>query len=233
MYEGSSPFAPEILSVSIVDTVSTRYSEREKTLPSVCRVVASTLSARRGNYIVFSPSFEYAEALFEAFKDKYPKINCILQRKDMTYKEKNDFLLEFKKGDGRYLVAFCVLGGIYSEGIDLVGESLIGAVVVGIGLPTLSYEREAMSAFYQERYDMGKEYAYIYPGINRVLQAAGRVIRQESDRGVIVLVDDRFKDPIYKKSIPALWRDMEFVTDPRSLKERLEKFWRGIDSESK
>ncbi len=233
VFEGASPFAPEILSVSIVDTVSTRYSERGRTLPSVCRVIASTLSARRGNYIVFSPSFEYAEALYEAFKLKYPKINCILQRKDMTYKEKEDFLAEFKKGDGRYLVAFCVLGGIYSEGIDLSGESLIGAVVVGIGLPTLSYEREAMASYYQEKYDMGKEYAYLYPGINRVLQAAGRVIRQESDRGVIVLVDDRFKDPIYKKSIPDLWRDMKFVTDPRTLKERLDLFWQGVDNESK
>ena len=233
VFEGSSPFAPEILSVSIVDTVSTRYSERERTLPSVSRVIASTLSARRGNYIIFSPSFEYAESLYKVFSAKYPKIRSILQTKDMTFEEKNTFLSEFKKEDGRYLAAFCVLGGIYSEGIDLAGESLIGAVVVGIGMPSLSYEREAMAEYYQEKYDMGKEYAYLYPGMNRVLQAAGRVIRQESDRGVIVLVDDRFADPIYKTSIPDLWRDMEYVKDPKTLKERLGEFWLGVDSESK
>jgi Rad3-related DNA helicase len=120
------------------------------------------------------------------------------------------------------------MGGIFAEGVDLVGDSLIGAVVVGIGLPGLSYEREAIAAYYGERYEAGKEFAYVYPGINRVLQAAGRVIRREEDRGVIVLIDDRFDDPIYKKSLPKLWRGVKFIPDPKELKATLDGFWREI-----
>jgi len=118
------------------------------------------------------------------------------------------------------------MGGIYSEGIDLVGDSLIGAVIVGIGIPGLSEEREAIAAYYDEKCDEGKQYAYIYPGMNRVFQAAGRVIRREDDRGVIVLIDDRFADPLYKKSMPQLWSDIEYVSDPKALRDRLDKFWR-------
>ena len=117
------------------------------------------------------------------------------------------------------------MGGIYSEGIDLAGESLIGAVVIGIGMPSLSYEREIISEYFEEKYEAGKQYAYIYPGMNRVFQAAGRVIRREDDRGVIVLIDDRFADPIYKKSIPSLWAGMQYVSDAKDLKAELDKFW--------
>ena len=118
------------------------------------------------------------------------------------------------------------MGGIYSEGIDLAGDSLIGAIIVGIGMPAISYEREAISAYYDEKYEEGKQFAYIYPGMNRVLQAAGRVIRREDDRGVIVLIDDRFDDPIYKKIIPALWHGMKFIKDPKDLKEILDEVWK-------
>ncbi|MBQ7387367.1 MAG: ATP-dependent DNA helicase [Clostridia bacterium] len=224
--EVGSPFTPEQLSVSIMDKISTRYSEREDTLLGVCRVIAATVSAKRGNYIVFSPSFAYSEALARAFSAKYPKLHMISQRKDMTKREKEDFLAEFKKETGSYLVAFCVMGGIYSEGIDLAGDSLIGAVIVGIGIPSLSYEREAIAEYYQEKYEEGKQYAYIYPGMNRVFQAAGRVIRREDDKGVIVLIDDRFDDPIYKKSLPSLWSGVRFIDDAKRLRELLDDFWR-------
>ncbi len=220
-----SPFVAEQLSVSIMDAVSTRYSERADTLGAVCRVIAATVSAKRGNYIIFAPSFLYAEALAKSFSSKYPKIKILLQKKSMTAKEKGDFLAEFSKDDKSYLVAFCVMGGIYSEGIDLAGDCLIGAVIVGIGMPGLSYEREAIAAYYDEKYEEGKQFAYIYPGMNRVLQAAGRVIRREDDRGVIVLIDDRFDDPIYRKIIPRLWRGMEFIKDPKELRVRLDEFW--------
>jgi DNA excision repair protein ERCC-2 len=143
----------------------------------------------------------------------------------MTEREKNEFLDTFKDENPNYLVGFCVMGGIYSEGIDLVGDSLIGAVVIGIGMPSLSYEREAISEYFEEKYESGKQYAYIYPGMNRIFQAAGRVIRREDDKGVIVLIDDRLRDPIYKKSIPSLWRGMGYISDAKVLKERLDTFW--------
>lgn len=222
-----SPFVPEQLSVSIMDGVSTRYSERADTLSAVCRVIAATVSAKRGNYIIFVPSFVYADALANAFSAKYPKIKTIVQKKGMTREEKSAFLAEFSKEDKSYLVAFCVMGGIYSEGIDLAGDSLIGTVIVGIGMPGLSYEREAIAAYYDEKYEEGKQFAYIYPGMNRVLQAAGRVIRREDDKGVIVLIDDRFDDPIYKKIIPTLWRGMQYIKDPKELRATLDEFWKN------
>ena len=221
-----SPFSQEQLSISIVDTVSTRYSERADTIGAVCRVIAATVSAKRGNYIIFAPSFAYADTLARFFTSKYPKIKTIVQSKNMTKEEKEKFLLEFTKENDSYLIAFCVMGGIYSEGIDLVGESLIGAIIVGIGMPSISYEREAIAAYYDEKYEEGKQFAYIYPGMNRVLQAAGRVIRTENDKGAIVLIDDRFADPIYKKIIPSLWRGMEFIKTPKELRASLDQFWK-------
>ena len=225
--EIDSPFDSDQLSVSIMDKISTRYSEREKTLSSVCRAIAATVSAKRGNYMIFSPSFAYSEALAAEFSARYPKIKVISQTPDMTRTEKEEFLKEFSKEDKSYLIAFCVMGGIYSEGIDLAGDSLIGAVVVGIGMPGLSYEREAISAYYDEKYEEGKQFAYIYPGMNRVLQAAGRVIRREDDRGIIVLIDDRFDDPIYKKIIPKLWNNMKFIGDAKELRAELDEFWKN------
>ena len=224
--EVDSPFAPEQLCIGVIDKISTRYSMREDTLLAVCRTIAATLSARRGHYIVFSPSFAYSEALYKIFSAKYPKIKSLLQTKDISQAKKSEFLAAFDADKDSYLAAFCVMGGIFAEGIDLVGDSLIGAVVVGIGLPQISYEREAIAEYFEERYEAGKEFAYVYPGMNRVLQAAGRVIRREEDRGVIVLIDDRFNDPIYKKSLPKLWRGIEFISDAKELKETLDGFWR-------
>ncbi|MBO5907179.1 MAG: ATP-dependent DNA helicase [Clostridia bacterium] len=227
MLEVPSPFDTSQLSVIIADKVSTRFSERDDTLSAVCRVIAATVSSKRGHYMIFSPSFKYSEALARTFAAKYPKIKCISQTPDMSRVEKEEFLQHFKGEAGSYLVAFCVMGGIYSEGIDLAGDSLIGAVIVGVGIPALSYEREALAEYYDEKYEMGKQYSYIYPGMNRVFQAAGRVIRREDDRGVIVLIDDRFDDPIYKKSLPALWRGVKFVGDAKRIRELLDEFWQG------
>lgn len=224
--EIDSPFSEEQLHVSIIDSVSTRLEEREDTLNAVCRVIAATVSAKRGNYMIFSPSFAYSERLARVFSAKYPKIKVLSQTKNMSAKEKSDFLKEFEKESDSYLIGFCVMGGIYSEGIDLAGESLIGAVIVGIGIPSLSYEREAMAAYYNDKYEEGKQFAYIYPGINRVLQAAGRVIRREEDRGVIVLIDDRFDDPIYKSVIPKHWSGIRYIADPKLLREELDEFWK-------
>lgn len=229
----SSPFASEQVSVSIMDKVSTRYSERQDTLTAVARIIAATVSAKRGNYMIFSPSFAYSDALSEVFRRAYPKISVLTQRRDMSSREKQQFLDKFREKNSSYLIGFCVMGGVFSEGVDLAGESLIGAVVVGIGMPSLSYEREAISAYFDEKSESGKQFAYIYPGLNRVLQAAGRVIRREEDRGVIVLIDDRFADPLYKKSLPSFWSSVRFVEDARALRARLDEFWREMDGEDR
>ena len=229
MLEVDSPFTTGQLSVSVMDKVSTRLSEREDTLGAVCRIIAATVSAKRGHYMIFSPSFAYSEALSEAFARKYPKIKILTQKRNMTRAERDEFIKSFQDSEDKsYLIGFCVMGGIYSEGIDLAGDSLIGAVVVGIGIPALSFEREAMRAYYDDKYDEGMQFAYIYPGINRVLQAGGRVIRREDDYGVLVLIDDRFDDPIYKKTMPKLWQNMKFIPDAKRLREELDSFWRDV-----
>ncbi len=227
-----SPFDRGQLSVAIMDKIGTRLSERERTLPAVLRVIAATVSAKRGNYIVFTPSFAYNAMLAAAFRAKYPKLRVLEQKRGATEEDTETFFEAFRSPDPSYLVAFCVTGGVYSEGIDLAGDSLIGTVIVGTGMPAVSFERESMCAYFDEKYEAGKAYAYVYPGMNRVLQAGGRVIRREEDRGVIVLVDDRFSDPLYKKSIPALWRGLKFVGDAKGLKMLLDKFW-AEDSEKK
>ncbi|MBP3606334.1 MAG: ATP-dependent DNA helicase [Clostridia bacterium] len=229
--EVPSPFVREQMSISVMDKIGTRYLQREDTLPAVLRVIAATVSARRGNYMIFTPSFAYNEALAAAFRAKYPKIRVLEQKRSMRTEEREAFLSAFREEGGGYLVAFCVMGGVYAEGIDLAGDGLIGAIIVGTGLPSVSYEREAMAAYYDEKYEAGKQYAYIYPGFHRVLQAAGRVIRTENDRGVIVLIDDRFSDPLYKKSVPQLWHGLKFVGDARGLRMLLDKFWAEADAE--
>ena len=152
-----SPFDSSQLSVCIMDKISTRFSEREETLSAICRVIAATVSAKRGKYMIFSPSFDYSERLSQIFRAKYPKIRVLTQTRNMTKKEKDAFLSEFKNESASYLLGFCVMGGIYSEGIDLAGDSLIGAVIVGIGMPSLSYESEAIQSYYDEKYEEGYE----------------------------------------------------------------------------
>lgn len=225
MLEVDSPFVREQLCVSVMDKISTRYTERERTLPAVLRVIAATVGAKRGHYMVFSPSFSYNEMLAEAFRRQYPNIRTLVQTRTARQKERDAFLLAFSDKSDAYLIAFCVMGGIFAEGIDLTGEKLIGAIVIGTGLPGLSCEREAMAAYFEQRYEAGKAYAYMYPGLNRVLQAAGRVIRTEDDRGVIVLIDDRLADPLYRKQIPALWHGLKFVGDAKGLRLLIDRFW--------
>ena len=225
--EVDSPFDPSQLSVTVMDKISTRLSERDDTLGAVCRVIAATVGAKKGNYMIFSPSFTYSEALAKYFSAKYPKIRTLVQRRDMTARERGEFLDAFREESSSYLIGFSVMGGIYSEGIDLAGDSLIGAIIVGIGIPQLSYEREAIAAYYQDKYEEGKQFAYVYPGANRVLQAAGRVIRREDDRGVVVMIDDRFDDPIYKSVVPNLFSGMKFLGDPKQLRARLDEFWQN------
>ncbi len=220
-----SPFVKEQLSVVVTDNIGTRLSERGKTLGAVLRVIAATLSAKRGHYMVFTPSFDYAEMLYKVFTAKYPKIRAVLQKRRMSEGERAAYLSAFTQEEDAYLIGFSVMGGLFSEGVDLAGKALIGSIVVGVGLPEISYEREAASAYYDEKYDAGKAFAYIYPGMNKVMQAAGRVIREETDRGVVVLIDDRFSDPVYKKAMPELWHGLKFVNDPAAVKMIFEKFW--------
>ncbi len=223
--EAPSPFAEENLCVGIMDKVSVRAAAREESLSEVAKIIATTLREKQGNYMVFCPSFAYMERVAAAFRQLAPRVTVALQKRHMTQKEREAFLDNFKPREKGYFVGFCVTGGIYAEGIDLVGERLIGAIVVGVALPQVSAERELISAYYNEKCEMGKEYAYLYPGMNRILQAAGRVIRREDDKGVVVLIDDRLRSPVCRKVFPQLWHGLKFAGNREALSALLHRFW--------
>lgn len=220
-----SPYPTEHLCLAAVTGLSVRYEDREKSVRKLVGVIAATASAKAGNYIVYFPSYEYMEKVHEAFVKKYPQVSAILQRRGMTAEEKENFLNSFVD-DGKLRVGFCVLGGSFSEGVDLPGGRLIGAVVVGVGLPGLSDERNILRDYYETTRESGYDYAYTYPGMNRVLQAAGRVIRSETDRGVIVLADDRWAEPRYKALMPEHWNGIVYANDAREIAELAAEFWK-------
>ncbi len=230
--EVPSPFENGALCVGIMDKISVRAAAREDTLPEIARVIVTAMKPRRGNYMVFCPSYDYMEAVAEAFHALTPKTPMAVQKRGMTTREREAFLANFAEDGKGYFVGFCVSGGIFSEGVDLVGRRLIGTVVIGVGLPGISAERELISSYYGDLYGEGKEYAYLYPGLNRILQAAGRVIRREEDRGIAVLIDDRLRDEACRRVFPSTWRGLKYVGDRPSLNALLTRFWQEVDAEN-
>ncbi|MGL5150174.1 MAG: ATP-dependent DNA helicase [Clostridium sp.] len=194
-----TPFDPKNLDVSIIP-INMRYSYRNKNSNKVVAEIHKKITSKQGNYIVFAPSFEYMKNIFDIYLDTYGDLNLICQKEEMKEEERVDFLSNFHKDEP--ILAFCVIGGLFSEGIDLPGEKLIGALIIGVGLPMISYERDIIKEFFGE---LGFDYAYIYPGINKVMQAAGRVIRTESDVGSVLLIDDRYLTTKYKGLLPKEW----------------------------
>ena len=176
--------------------------------------------------MVFFPSYKFMEDVLEVYENEFSAewVRCISQTSGMNEREKEEFLEEFSASEGT-LVGFCVMGGIFSEGIDLMGEKLIGAIIVGTGLPQISNEREILMDYYEKRMGEGFDYAYRYPGMNKVLQAAGRVIRTIDDVGVIELLDERFLQSDYRNLFPKEW-EKRLVCTVDSVDSYLEKFWK-------
>lgn len=221
------PYDRANLCVCIMDKLSVRYQFRSQNAAAVADAIMQTVSRRDGNYMVYFPSYAYMTEVQTLFKYKYPHIRTVVQAKDMSEHARRGFLDAFRAGARTTLVGFSVLGGIYAEGIDLVGDRLIGSVIVGVGLVQPSDENEILREYYDDKYEAGREYAYIYPGFNRVLQAAGRVIRTETDCGVVVFIDERYAEPTYKELMPTQYRTAKFVGDTQALGAVLDRFWAG------
>ena len=219
-----SPFDPANLCLAAVTGVSTRYGDREKSAKKIAACIAATVSGKRGNYMVFFPSYEYLGRVLEAFRARYPSVEIIEQTVSPGQRGREDFLARFVD-DGNLRVGFCVLGGSFSEGVDLPGGRLIGTVVVGVGLPGLSSERNILREYYDENGAAGYDYAYTYPGMNRVLQAVGRVIRRETDRGVAVLIDDRWREDRFRCLFPAHWNGIRYAGNQKELANIVSEFW--------
>ena len=228
-----SPYAPENLCVTVVPGVDTTMENRAKSYRKVATLIAATVSAKAGNYLVFFPSYDYLEEVQKRFAEKYPRVECIVQQKNMNPRQRDEFLARFKEDEGRLRIGFCVLGGGFSEGVDLPGKRLIGAIVIGVGLPGLSNERNFLRDYFEIKREHGYEYAYTYPGMNRVLQAAGRVIRTEEDRGVLVLIDSRYAAEPYLHLYPSHWQNICAAGDAPSLARRVQLFWQETERKYK
>ncbi len=227
-----SPFDPKNVCVVAATGVSARYEDRAKNAKRIASHIAAVASARAGNYIFYFPSYDYMEQVHAIFCEKNPKVETVLQERGMSAARRDRFLDAFS-GDDRLRIGFCVLGGSFSEGVDLPGERLIGVGVVGVGLPGISNERNILKEYYDRTREAGYDYAYTFPGMNRVLQAAGRLIRREDDRGVIVLMDDRYAEPRYRTLLPEQWSHLQYATKATELANLLAVFWSETDRKTK
>ena len=222
-----SAFREEQRLLFIGRDVSSLYTRR--TLGEFHRIalyIQQVLRAKKGNYLIFFPSYRFMEDVYEQFLAvNEQEADCMMQSGNMNEADREEFIQEFSNPRGKSLAAFCVLGGIFSEGIDLKEDLLIGVLIVGTGLPQICNQREILREYYQEENGQGFDYAYQYPGMNKVLQAAGRVIRTASDRGIIGLLDDRFLRSDYRQLFPREWSQYEVHTLD-SLPGALEAFWK-------
>ncbi len=222
-----SPFPRENFCLLIDDMISTMYKHRELSYERIADDIAGLVAGKMGNYMAFFPSYDYMTRVHGIFSEKYPNNTCIIQSQYMDDNQREAFLSEFSEDSA--VLGFVVLGGLFSEGIDLTGDKLIGAAVVSVGLPLITAERDHIRDYYSGQNNQGFEYAYMYPGMNKVLQAAGRVIRTMTDRGVVLLIDSRFTHSRYVDLFPDEWLGFWRVDSrhqAKGIKAALEQFWR-------
>ena len=239
----NSVFNTEKRSLLIAKDVTSKYTRRsEEEFYNIAKYIQQIVKKRHGNYLVFCPSYAFLQEVYiiyqEFFQDE--ETECIMQSDFMNEAEREEFLkrfegntdldiqdalgMEIEYEDDRYLIGFCVLGGIFSEGIDLKNDSLIGAIIVGTGLPQVCYEREILKHYFDDNGGNGFDYAYRYPGMNKVLQAAGRVIRTSEDIGVIALLDERFLQAAYIRMFPREWENF-IPVGIETVGKQVERFW--------
>ncbi|ENI0827332.1 ATP-dependent DNA helicase [Listeria innocua] len=223
----ASPFKQNNMHLMVADYISTKYQRRENSLESVIDALYAMLSGKKGNYLFFFPSFQYLETAFELFSEKYPEVRAQKQQSFMNEAEREEFLAAFETGREETFVGFCVLGGVFSEGVDLRGERLIGTAIVGVGLAQMNVESDLIKDYYNETIGRGFDYAYQIPGMNKVLQAVGRVIRGEKDQGVVLLIEERFATERYKALFPAHWNHARTVKNTLQIEREVNEFWRN------
>lgn len=238
-----SIFDPEKRALYIGSDVTSKYTRRSETeYYNIARYIDEIVKNRHGNYIVFFPSHAFLEEVYRCYMEYFAEETreCILQEDYMDEEAREAFLARFEGNEQcdlsdvvkmdieveeeKILIGFCVMGGIFGEGIDLKHDSLIGVIVVGTGLPLVCFEREIVKEYFDSRGESGFDYAYRYPGMNKVLQAAGRVIRTAEDVGIIALLDERFLQQTYQRMFPREWEHLEVVTKD-TIAKKVERFW--------
>ena len=239
-----SVFRPEKLGLYIGSDVTSKYTRRgDEEYYRIASYIHEVIQKRHGNYMLFFPSHAFLKNVYDIYMHYFnvdESVECIVQEDYMNEQAREDFLnrftgnedcdlsamiqMDIEMEDEKSLLGFCVMGGIFSEGIDLRNDSLIGAIIVGTGLPQVCNERELLKQYFDGWGENGFDYAYRYPGMNKVLQAAGRVIRTVDDFGIVALLDERFLTPAYQRLFPREWQHCEVVTVNR-IGQRVERFW--------
>lgn len=233
-----SPFDKSKRKLLFATDVSVKYNDRMDAIPKIVSYINRLGRSKNGNYLVFFPSYAYLKQIHEVFNALYgDDFDLIVQKRDLTDQEKADFLTEFENSlerklashNEKSLIGFAVLGGHFSEGIDLKGDLLIGVVIIGVGLPMISFENDLIKNYFDYEMDKGFEFAYQYPGIGKVMQSAGRVIRGEEDRGAVILIDKRYQMPYYRRILPKDWG--KDFTNLDEVEEHLWVFWTTKDDD--
>lgn len=220
-----SPFDQNNLCLLVRSDISTTYRNRDSSYSLIAESIKAVIKAKKGNYLVFFSSYQYLNSVLQCYH--VDDENLIVQDRDMKPKDKEVFLQQFQENPLYTTVGFAVLGGVFSEGIDLVSDRLIGAIVVGVGLPLVSFERDLMKKHYDEKGLSGFDYAYTNPGKNKVMQAAGRVIRSDTDRGVVLLIDERFMYYKYRDLFKLEWSHYKQVKSTIEIENHLANFWKN------
>lgn len=220
-----SPFSPDHLGLFCAADVSTRYKDRDSSIDPIAHYLYELCSGRLGNYMAFFPSYSYLQRVYDRFSELYPHVATLIQKTGMTEEERQEFLEQFAPNPTETLLGFGVMGGIFGEGIDLTGDRLIGTAIVGVGLPQVNPRQEMLREYFDEKRGSGFSYAYQYPGFNKVLQAAGRVIRTAEDRGIVLLIDERFSQNQYRQLFPPHWNHCRYLYHSSQLRKELAQFW--------
>ena len=226
-----SPFSQENRLMVIGADVTSKYTRRNRSeYEKIAEYIYTIVSAKKGNYMVFFPSYRLLKSVYDVIltESRFSQLDVICQQNIMKESEREEFLKQFEEIGDKSMVAFCVMGGIFSEGIDLTNDRLIGTVIVGTGLPQVCVERDIILNYFKDKGLNGFDYAYRFPGMNKVQQAAGRVIRTHTDTGVIALLDERFTSRDYKVLFPREWNDIGTVR-LGNVSEKITGFWNGID----
>ena len=226
-YRFPSPFPPENLAVLVPAYIQTTYQKRAANQNNILAALHLLTLSKKGNYLVFLPSYSYLKTIASAYAQKYPEQKIIQQQNEMDAKQREEFLEYFQKKQSQPVLGFAVLGGIFSEGIDLKGERLSGVAIISVGLPPNDPELDALKDYYFKQNKDGFQYAYQLPGVNNVFQAAGRVIRSETDTGIVMLVDARFNQQRYTRFYPPHWQNYHTVYSSQELKNTLANFWKN------
>ncbi len=215
----SSPFRRENLNLMISSDISMKYTLRDSNIEKACEYINTLITERKGNYLVFFPSYHFMNKVYSTYETLYDTSSITLQCRGIEEDDQKEITDRFE--NERNVVVFTVVGGVFSEGIDLPLDKLIGAVIIGTGIPQISFERNIIKAFFDDKMKAGYDFAYKYPGFNKVLQSAGRVIRNEEDKGTVLLIDSRFCQHTYLKLFPDHWKHYKRIYSPEEIKNNL------------